>query len=343
MFKKNFIQQNSSDGGFLQSEHWRAFQESAGRKTFHIEGEGFWANVIEHELPFVGKYFYIPRGPVIEFSIPNSQFSNNDQNLKSKNKEDLFKIIELAKNNNIGWIRFDPLDKNILELVRKYAGYKIVKAPHDVQPREIFVIDISGSNEELLARMKPKTRYNIRVAEKKGVKVTASREKKCIDAFCDLVEVTAKRDGIVSHPRTYYQNMIAAMPEDVLKLYCAEYQGKIIAANLVSFFGGTATYLHGASGNEERNVMAPYLLQWQAILDAKRAGCGKYDFGGVSVGSKNKEESSKQSGWEGITRFKTGFSVSEEPVEFLGSYDVVVSFGKYWGYRAGQWVKSIVK
>lgn len=336
MNNNNFIQQNSPDGGFLQSEYWRKFQESAGRKTFHVEGEVFLANIVEHELPFVGKYFYMPRGPVIKFS--NQKVSNY-----------FSEIISLAKKNNIGWIRFDPLDKNILELVKNMAGYKVVKAPHDMQPREIFVIDISRSAEELLARMKSKTRYNIRVAQKKRVKIITSREKKCIDAFCDLVKITARRDGIVSHPRVYYQNMIAAMPEDVLKLYCAEYQGRIIVANLVSFFGGTATYLHGASSNEQRNVMAPYLLQWQAMLDAKKTGCGKYDFGGVSTGSKSphrrpaEEAGIKKNAWEGITKFKTGFSPSTEPVGFLGSYDVVLNSGKYYLYRIGQYIKVMAR
>lgn len=374
MNNNNFIQQNSPDGGFLQSEYWRKFQESAGRKTFHIEREGFWANIVEHELPFVGNYFYMPRGPVLEFPI---SLPSADPPWADNFQFPIFsEIIKLAKENNIGWIRFDPLDNNILELVKKYSEYKVVKAPHDMQPREIFVIDISASVENILARMKPKTRYNIRVAQKKGIKITTSRNKKCIDAFCDLMETTAQRDGIVSHPKTYYQKMIAAMPEDVLKLYCAEYQGKIIAANLVSFFGGTATYLHGASGNENRNVMAPYLLQWQAMMDAKEAGCGRYDFGGTSIGRKKKEESppasprsstsvaslkipwetlrvgsvqrsealragSKQSNWEGITRFKTGFSPLTEPVEFLGSYDVALNPGKYYLYRVGQYIKEL--
>lgn len=326
----NFIQQNSPDGSFLQSEHWRKFQESAGRKTFHLKGEGFWANIMEHELPIVGKYFYIPRGPIIKFS--NQKFSNY-----------FSEIINLAKKNNAGWIRFDPLNQSVFELVKNSVNYKIVKAPHDMQPKEILAMDISENAESILIKMKPKTRYCIRVAQKKGVKIFCSREEKYISAFCDLVEATAKRNGIVFHPRAYYQKMIAAIQEDVLKLYCAEYQGNIIAANLVSFFGNTATYLHGASASVCRNTMAPYLLQWQAILDAKEAGCERYDFGGTNTRSKNKEVRIKKSSWEGITRFKVGFSPSTEPMEFLGSYDVVLNYGRYYLYRIGQHIKVVAR
>ena len=152
-----------------------------------------------------------------------------------------------------------------------------------MQPREILILDISKSEEELLAGMKQKTRYNIKLAEKRDVKVLASREKKYIDEFCRLVKITAERDKITPHPENYYRKMFETIPPEILKLYIAEYEGKIIAANLVLFFGKTATYMHGASDNEHRNVMAPYLLQWQTILDAKKSGCNRYDLGGIKT------------------------------------------------------------
>jgi hypothetical protein len=123
----------------LQSEEWRKFQESFGRRTFHVEHKGFRINIIEHKLPMVGNYFYVPRGEVSE------------------------KVINLAKKEKAGWVRFDPKDEKSLE------NLKAVKAPHDMQPREIFVIDIAKSEEELLAEMKQKTRYNINLSQKRGV------------------------------------------------------------------------------------------------------------------------------------------------------------------------------
>ncbi len=210
----------------------------------------------------------------------------------------------------------------------------------DVQPREILVLDISKSEEEILAGMKQKTRYNIKLAEKRGVKVYNSREEKYIEKFCRLVGITSERDKIKSHPENYYRKMFETIPDDILKLYVAEYEGKIICANVVSFFGKTATYMHGASDNIHREVMAPYLLQWQAILDAKKAGCEKYDFGGIK--SHNIEHGAwNKSNWEGITKFKTGFAPNTDSIEFPGCWDIVLNSNKYNLYRMLQKIKKI--
>jgi len=300
---------------FLQSKIWREFQTSVGRKTFDVDG----ISIIEHQLPIVGKYFYIPRGPEVKVESIKKQVEI---------------IIDLAKKEKAGWVRFDPENQKILEEIKKNTNYKISKAPHDMQPKEIFVIDISKSEDELLAQMKQKTRYNLRLAEKKNIKIIVSREEKYINEFLRLVKITAERDGITPHPENYYRQMIKIIPAENLQLYLAEYEGKIIAANIMIFFEDTAIYLHGASDNEFRNVMAPYLLQWRQIQDAKNKGCKKYDFGGV------KTQGGK--GWEGITRFKLGFSKNTKPLDFPGSYDIVISPFKYWIYRAIQKMKSIL-
>jgi peptidoglycan pentaglycine glycine transferase (the first glycine) len=310
-------------GEFLQSDEWRRFQEATGKRTFCIsphpdplpkKGEGefyFHASIVEHELPIAGKYFYIPRGPLGESKMED--------------------VINLAKKEKANWIRIDMDYKN--------SEYKIEKAPHDMQPKEVFIIDITKSEEELLAEMKSKTRYNIKVAQKHNVKIIVTDKsqpdsQKYLEKFLELVKITAKRDGITPHSESYYRQMFEIIPAENLKLYVAEYENKIIAANIVIYYGNTATYLHGASDNEDRNVMAPYLLQWQAILDAKKTGITKYDFGGV----KTNDDSS----WVGITKFKTGFSPETTPIEFLGSYDIVINPVKYYAYRIIQKIKNII-
>ncbi|MFA5777370.1 MAG: peptidoglycan bridge formation glycyltransferase FemA/FemB family protein [Parcubacteria group bacterium] len=304
--------ENSKNIDFLQSDEWRKFQEAVERKTFHVEHEGSWVNIIEHKLPVVGRYFYIPRGVISEL-----------ENL----------IVDLAKKENAGWIRFDVENEESLNSIKKNTNYEIRKAPHDMQPREIFEIDIAKPEEQLLAEMKSKTRYNINLAQKKGVKITVGA--KHIDKFIDLVSLTAKRKGIKFHLNNYYRKMIETIPENILKLYYAEYNNKIIAANLIVFYDETATYLHGATDDEYRNVMAPYLLQWQAIKDAKKRGFKKYDFGGVKTAG--------DTNWSGITKFKLGFSQTAKPIEFLGSYDIIVNSLVYWFYRILQKFKSFVK
>jgi lipid II:glycine glycyltransferase (peptidoglycan interpeptide bridge formation enzyme) len=368
------MQKNSPTGEFLQSEDWRKFQESVGRKTFHSEGENFWANIILHTLPVAGNYFYVPRGPILE----NQKSKIKNQNDNEKFKNDLNDIINLAKENKAGWIRIDPGNAEILENIKKNTKHKIVKAPHDMQPKEIFVIDITKSDEELLANMKPKTRYNIRLAEKKGVEVKISNFKfqtclpvgkvpnqiqsaswrtndkedgYCIDEFIRLTAVMAKRQGITAHPAEYYRKMFQNISGDILKLYIAEYEGKIIVANLVIFCGETCIYLHGASDDNFRSVMAPYLLQWRQIQDAKKAGCVKYDFGGISTNYKLNTNVPARNAivaggritnkWSGITKFKLGFSPKTLPNIFPGSYDIIIDSKKYWIYRILQKLKGI--
>ena len=370
------------NNNFLQSQEWREFQESVGRKTFFVESEDscpsassadksadrFSASLIEHDLPIVGKYFYIPRGPLAEISNDKFQISlpkadqpgagNKTQSSNDKIKNGMREIIELAKKENAGWIRFDPRNENVLDLIKENINYKIAKAPHDMQPKENFVIDISKNNEELLNEMSQKTRYNIRLAEKKGVKIfaitnnqdTKSKQisnsneqisKKYVDEFLRLTKEMAERQGIKAHPEEYYRKMIKTLPAEMLKIYVAEYENKIIAANLMLFFNDTATYLHGASGNEYRNLMAPHLLQWQAILDAKNAGYTFYDFGGVKI-QDTRHKTQDTNSWQGITKFKLGFSPETKPMEFPGSYDIIIDRNRYFLYRILQKIKSFL-
>jgi len=349
---------------FLQSEVWRKFQESEGKKTHHFQdfsndkkGETvfrIWANIIEHNLPIVGKYLYIPRGPVIRGQKDVNLIRVDDM------KKALGFLFWLAKDNGAGWIRFDSRSGKDLNLIKeavakisKEKSIKIKKAPHNMQPEEIFVIDISRSEEELLAEMKSKTRYNIRLAQKKGVRVFAMNKKQetsdkkipnsfYLEEFLRLNRETAKRDGIVTHSDSHYRKMVENIPDDVLQIYVAKYQDKIIAANLVIFFGDTAIYLHGASSNEHRDAMAPYLLQWKQMLDAKERGYKYYDMGGVKTAISHKPSAVGGNSWEGITRFKTGFSPKTESIVFPGSYDIVIRRWKYRMYRGLRRIKSMM-
>lgn len=291
---------------FLQSAAWARFQESAGRKSIRTESG---AHGFVHALPLVGRYLYTPRWPSV-----------------GTGADELHGLLHIAKQSGIGWIRIEPEAEAALAEWQQEAGVRIVKAPHDVQPRENLVIDISVSEGDLMMRMKSKVRYNIRLAEKKGVRIASTRDQKYQEAFLDLIEATAKRQGILPHPRDYYEKMLKTFPAAELVLYVAEYEGEILAANLVLFSGDTATYLHGGTSDRHREAMAPLLLQWEQIREAKRRGCRWYDFGGVKTegGERNQENS-----WAGITRFKTGFSPETETTVYPGCYDIIIDAGKY--------------
>lgn len=300
---------------FLQSTEWLRLQEATGKKVLPYEADGFVANGIVHTLPLVGSYLYVPRGPVTsEGRLESTDFQIRIQNL-----------IEGAKKQNCRWVRIEPGTEEMLEEIKKAVSDKVVRAPHDMQPREVFKIDITKTEEVLLAQMKSKTRYNIRLAEKRGVRVFETREKKHVEAFLGLITATSGRKGISAHPRSYYEQFFQVLSPEMCRLFVAEYEGKIIAANIVIFYGDTVTYLHGGTADAHRDVMAPYLLQREQIKMAKQEGYHFYDFGGI----KSEDESSS---WRGITTFKQGFAPGAMPTVYGGAHDIILDAPKYLLY-----------
>lgn len=316
---------------FLQSESWLRFQESTGRIAVRFSGEGFLANGIVHELPVMGKYLYVPRGPVV---------NGDKRQATSGMKEWMREFIERAREAGAKWIRIEPGTEAALEEIRQAFGERVVKAPHDVQPREIFVMDVSKPDEELLAGMKPKTRYNIRLAEKKGVRVIVSRDGEYREAFIDLVRATALRKRLVPHPSGYYRKMLDAFLGKTGKLFIALHGDDILGINLVVRHGDTALYLHGGSARMKRECMAPFLLQWTAIRDTRDTGGTWYDFGGVRTKDKGQETRDKKDDWEGITRFKTGFAPATATIRFPGAYDLVLDRRAYRSYDMLRFVRK---
>jgi lipid II:glycine glycyltransferase (peptidoglycan interpeptide bridge formation enzyme) len=350
----------------LQSEEWMRFQEVAGHRVVRFGDSDWSANGVVHTLPIVGKYLYVPRGPRSvnskqragngnEFRISNFEFRNNEQlsisndqtGAESRNQNSVIKeaglkmtmdaLVVKAREMQSGWIRIEPESEEMLLNIREaLPGVRIVKAPHDMQPREVFRVSLVPNEEELLAKMKSKARYNIRVAKKRGVRIVVSTEGKYVDAFIRLVTDTAGRKGVAPHPRKYYEKMCETLLGGHGSIFAAEKDGEIIAANLVIFHGDTATYLHGGSDDRFRADMAPYILQWEAMREAKKRGCTWYDFGGVNM----VELEAGAGKWYGITRFKTGFSPETQADVYPGSYDIVLSPVRYMTYQVLQKVKK---
>lgn len=305
--KKNYKQ---PEGGLLQSKEWNCVLRAEGQNIITVSCGDTNIFGVEQTLPIVGTYIYFPR-----INQVTDDFIENTVRLK------------------YAWIRVDICNRRDLRKLQ-VCDKKIVQAPHNMQPKENLIIDIAKDESVLLAQMKSKTRYNIRLAQKKGVKVFTSRDKKYVDIFCDLVEKTAKRKGVSFHNREHYHQMFQKIPENMMQLYIAQYDGENIAANITSFYGDTATYLHGATSDQQRNVMAPFLLQWRAMLDATEKGCQWYDFGGIFSDSTDE-------GKKGITRFKKGFAPKEAFFVTQGSYDIILSQTKYKIYRAIQKMKNV--
>lgn len=323
-----FIQQQPfRPGSFLQSFNWGEFQKQYGYKIWRLgvfdrEKLKSVALILKHPLPLGKSYLYCPRGPIIDEKSETLKFLQE-------------RIKEIAGKEKAVFFRFEPtgqFSNSNFQISISGSNTKILQV-EPVQPQNNWILNLNQPEEKILAAMKQKTRYNIRLAQKKGVKVVTSDDSKYVDRFFALAQETAERNEIKTHPKSYYQKMMEVLAQQkIVKFYLAEYNQKVIAVDLMLYFGNTVTYLHGGSASEDRNVMAPYLLHWRAIQDAKQQGIHYYDFGGVSP--KNEPNHN----WAGISRFKRGFGGYQ--LESAGAFDLVFTPGWYAVYQVAKIVKK---
>lgn len=290
-----------------QSPSWQKFQESIGRRVHMLETENISALIIQHQVPFGKCWFEIPRGPLWAEEADAADF-------------DRFwdRLTELAKEEKAIFARINPF----ITLPFHSKKLRSQKAFFDHHPQTTLVINLSLSEDEILAQMKPKGRYNIKVTKKHEVEIIKSQD---AAAFHELLQETTKRDGFSGHKLEYYQNMVDALGDDGLLLY-AKYQDHIIAGAIFTFVGDTAVYYYGASSNQHRNVMAPYLIQWEAILEAKKRGCNNYDFLGIAP-----ENAPNNHPWRGVTDFKKKFGGAV--IEYPQAQDIIFKSVWYEGLK----------
>lgn len=179
----------------------------------------------------------------------------------------------------------------------------------NLQPQHTLMLDLSKSEEELLQEMHQKTRYNIRLAEKKKLEFIEGKTEQDFNDFWLLMQKTGERDAFGIHDKAHYQTLALTNP-DFIKLFLVKEGSECLAAGLFSFYGNKVTYLHGASDHEKRQLMAPYLLQWELIKKAQSEAYLYYDFFGIDAVK-----------WPGVTRFKLGFGGRE--IVYAGTNDLV--------------------
>jgi len=253
--------------------------------------------IIRHKLPKGHSWFYSARGPLLDYQSKDIQEQMDIL---------LAKLKPLAKKEKSIFYRIDPP----IERKTPFPHLKKFKeVSYGFQPEHTQVLDLTISTEEILKQMKQKGRYNIRLAEKKGVEIikcnNSDPEQLCkyVDEFYRILAETTKRDGFSPHKESYYKKFLENLQKSAT-LYLARHTNKTLAGIIVTYFNDTATYYFGASSNEYRNLMAPYLLHWQAINDAKQKGFKYYDFFGISPAN------DKNHPWQGVTQFKKKFGGS---------------------------------
>jgi lipid II:glycine glycyltransferase (peptidoglycan interpeptide bridge formation enzyme) len=217
------------------------------------------------------------------------------------------------------------------------VGAPFVRAGADVQPPDTVLIDLDKPMESIIEEMKPKWRYNARLALKKNVTVGRADEAG-LDNFYSLLKETAARDGIAIHGIEYYRTLFSqaraysALSAPEIHLYLAEHEGDVLAGIMTLFRKNEAVYLYGASSDKKRNLMAPYALQLKAMEDAKEAGCKVYDLFGIPPGENPNHPMA------GLYRFKTGFGgcVVHRP----GSWDLPCRGLVYRLFRAAETLRK---
>ena len=264
------------------------------------------------KMPIFGNMMYSSRGPVCDI---------HDKKVLEQLTDG---IKELGKKYNAFVLRIEPDIKKDDQEFRKIVeeiGYKIKDDAKDfkdeIQPRFVFILDIKGKTEdEVLAGCHQKTRYNIRLAKRKGVVVKEGTREDLKDFHKIMIE-TGSRDGFIIRSLDYFEKMYDELAPKHMKLLMAYYEDKPISGIIPIMYGNKTWYLYGASSNQHRNLMPNYLLQWEMIRQAIQNKCDIYDFRGVSGVV---DETHPQ---YGLYRFKKGFGA--EFTEFIGEV--------YWPFK----------
>lgn len=284
---------------FTQSWAWGEFKKSRGQPIVRLASEGAAAFFHLVPAPFVGGYWYAPRGPVAKSAEAAQRF-----------------LAALAAER--------PLPGRSL-FWRVESPFTTLQMPpgfvqsHAYMPASTLLIDVTQPEEVLQKAMHEKTRYNIRVAERRGVTVRVSTEDVDVETFLRLTKETAARDAFQSQPAHYIRMTFHALfPSGMVQIRLAEKEGRPLAASFEVRYGDTVTYLYGASSSAERNAMAPYALHWSALQDAKQQGYRFYDLHGVNPTSALSPYT--KASWEGITRFKRGWG--GHVVDTMGTWEL---------------------
>ena len=225
-------------------------------------------------------------------------------------------IKDYAEKNNFLFIKLEPyIEKDNLKI--ENFKLKIQRSPHPLFPDWTMILDLRASEDELLKNMKSKTRYNIRLAQKKGVTVQEMSDKKGFEIFSKLYFETTQRQKYLGHNYEYHKIIWESLKDKMVHILIAFYNNIPLGAYELFIFKDRAYYPYGGSSDEYRNVMAPNLLMWEAIRFAKEKGALYFDMWGAAP-----PDAPDSDPYSGFTRFKEGYGAEFNNI--AGSYDLII-------------------
>jgi lipid II:glycine glycyltransferase (peptidoglycan interpeptide bridge formation enzyme) len=301
----------------FQSKYWEKFKLKTGYQ------KSYWLDdilILRKDLPLGYSMLYSPL-------VKESQVA-------ALSDKDFNKTIQtICEDNNAIFYRLElDVPKDRFELPKSY-----IRAFEEMQPEHTLTLDLTKNTETLLAEMKQKGRYNVRLAAKNEITIVKETDLQYgIDVFFKLYSVTAKRHHITYRTKSYFDNFAQVVGQnDLMKIYTAykiiDGKNTPLASAIIVYSGKTAIYMFGASSDEYKNLMAPYLLHWEIIQESQELGSLKYDFFGIAPDDDPKHA------WAGVTRFKKQFGGEVESI--MGSYDLVAKPMQYKLFKLAEKIR----
>lgn len=285
----------------LQSVAWGEARKKMGIETLRITDGKNTFQLTFHKIPYTNyKIGYLPRSV-----MPSKKILNE--------------LYNYGKKNNVIFIKIEPYSPSVIPSeARDLAKRNLVKSSHPLFPTWTQILDLTKSEDELLKSFHHKTRYNIRLAEKKGVVVKEESNDKGFEAFAKLYFETTKRQKYFGHDYRYHKIVWDNLKAKISHILIAYYNNIPLAAYELFYLDGIIYYVYGGTSELHRNLMASNLLMWEAIKLGKKLGAKKLDMWGSLPPNYDPKHS-----WAGFTRFKEGYGTKF--VEFIGSYDLVIN------------------
>ena len=312
---------NNPVSGYMQSFFWAEFKRMLGWETYKIgifEKDKLIGGAIVSKYSHYKNFNFISisEGPVLPY--------------EEKLAEQMFHLL-ISEIDKIANLTTGKLSSHLsiepkLQTLPKYF-FRFKKAKLDQQPLKTLMIDLTLSEEEILKQMKQKGRYNIKIAQKHNVKIIKTNLDEGLEDFLALYKQFTKRIKFEAKDPSYFQSLAYILSEnETANFYFAKLGKENLATALVIYYGDTASFLFGASNNKEKNAMAPYLLHWEIIKQAKQNGFKWYDFYSLSP-----DESDLSHPWHGFSIFKRKFGGKE--VNYIGAYDFIYNKKLYKEYE----------
>ncbi len=285
----------------LQSWEWGEARKKMGIEVLRISDNKDVFQITFHKIPYTNfKVGYLPRSV-----MPSDEILNF--------------LREYGKTNNTVFIKIEPYQI-------KNEGFSHKPSPHPLFPNWSITLDLNPSEDELLKNMKPKTRYNIKLAEKKGVYVKEESDDKGFEIFSRLYFETCRRQKYHGHTADYHKIIWNNLKNSIAHILIAYYQSTPLAAYELFYFKKRFYYPYGGTSVEHRNLMGANLLMWEAIRLGKRLGAETFDMWGALAPNYSQDNS-----WAGFTRFKEGYGGTFQ--EYVGSFDLIMNPVQYSLYN----------